>query len=153
FRRGFPYFISCQTDGAEWTTQETRRVIRELTTLVRTTAIRAFQPYAMPAAWLAELLAAPVAAELTGLALTPWAVTDDWEDEFGAFYRVLADHPALRRVRELFLYGGISADGVAALAKAKSLGSVRRMTIQGLDAPKAALERLTAAPWFRRLRH
>jgi uncharacterized protein (TIGR02996 family) len=153
FRRGFPYFISCQTEGNEWTPKETRRVIAELTRLVRTTTIRGFEPDQMPAAQLAELLAAPVASQLTGFAGRPHAVTEDWEDEFAEFYRVIATHPALRRVKQLYLYGGIPADGVAALAKATALGSVRRMTIQGLDAPKATIDKLTRADWFHQLRH
>ena len=36
FRRGFPYTITCQSEGDEWTDDEVKRVANELTRLVRT---------------------------------------------------------------------------------------------------------------------
>ena len=156
FRRGFPYFIDCQTDGEEWTPEETARVIADLTRLVRTTTFRGFHPYSIPFEALAKLLAAPVVAELTGLALMPHVRTRSWRTEGAAYYRLVAQSATLRRVQHLFLYGGYGGTppgAVAELTMATALGAVRRLTLQRLDAPAAALTRLTKAPWFRRLRH
>ena len=155
FRRGFPYSIDCQTDGEEWTAEETARVAADLARLVRTTTVRGFHPYGIPARALAALLAAPVAAELTGLSLMPHP-TYDWRAEAAEYYRLVAHSPAMRRVQNLFLYGGYAGTppvAVAELVKATALGAVRRLTLQDLTAPAAVLDKLTKAPWFRRLRH
>ena len=77
FRRGFPYFIQCQTKGKEWTAAEVKRVATELTKLVRTTTIRGFYPYETPINRLTELLKAPVIGELTSLGLSPDAIAID----------------------------------------------------------------------------
>jgi uncharacterized protein (TIGR02996 family) len=156
FRRGFPYFTHCQTSGAEWTPEETARVAADLTRLVRTTTFRGFHPYSIPVDALAELLASPVTAELTGLALMPHPRTRSWQTESAAYYRLVARGTTLRRVKHLSLYGGYGGTppaAVAELATATALDSVRRLTLQDLQAPAAALNRLTKAAWFRRLRH
>jgi uncharacterized protein (TIGR02996 family) len=154
FRRGFPHFIDCQVDSEEWTPEETTRVIEEITELVRTTTLRGFQPYEMPVESLTQLLAAPVALKFTGLSLRPYTVTDDWEGEQTAFHRLIATSPALRRVRELYLYGAFYSGSVNALANATMFDSVRRMTIQSIQpALSSTITRLTKAAWFRRLQH
>jgi uncharacterized protein (TIGR02996 family) len=153
FCRGFPYFISCQTRGAEWTPGETRRIINELNRLVRSTTIRGFHPYELPTNCLAELLVAPAIGHLTGLATRPHAATEGWEGELVEYYRLIATSPALRRLQHLYLYGSIPAGGVEVLAKAKNLAGVRRLTIQRLNAPKAVIQKLTRSAWFRRVRH
>lgn len=152
FRRGFPYFIDCQTTGEAWDKAEVKRVTKELTKLVRTTTIRGFQSYSTPPERLTELLAAPVIAEFTGLALGPEAVEDE-DTEFTAYYRELVKNPNLRRVKQLYLYHGTPPAAVAELARATTFDAVRRLTIQNLQAQKSALEKLTNAPWFRRLWH
>jgi uncharacterized protein (TIGR02996 family) len=153
FRRGFPYFISCQTSGQQWTRDEVKRVTDALTRLVRTTTLRAFHPYSAPADCLVELLAAPVTAELTGLALALHGTSTNWQTEYATLYRNLCTNPSVRRVKHLFLYHGTPADAVAELTRATALESVIRMTIQNLDAPQAALEKFLEAPWLRRLGH
>jgi uncharacterized protein (TIGR02996 family) len=153
YRRGFPYFIACQMRGAEWTREGTARVVSELTRLVRTTAIRGFHPYEIPAGPLVELLTSPASAELRGLAVRPLAVTNSYEEEYVSFYRALATCPALRGVQHLFLYGSVPVGGVELLAKAKNLAGVRRMTLQGLSGSKSSLQKLTRAAWFKGLHH
>jgi uncharacterized protein (TIGR02996 family) len=148
--RGFPYFIACQTDGDEWHEEnEVTRVAGELERLVRTSTLRAFEPYSTPPRRLIELLSFPVIGELTGLALMP----EGSSAEVARLYRHLCRTPLVRRVKHLFLYRGTPADAVAELARAKTFDSVTRLTIQSLSAPQPALEKLTRAPWFRRVRH
>ena len=151
FRRGFPYFIDCQVDGAEWTDAEVKRVAADLTRLVRTTTIRGFQPYSIPVAELRDLLAAPVMSELTGLAL----MTDGGDTEPGLveFFRTVGASPALRRVSHLALYSSYYPIPAGALSRAKTFDSVRRLTLQSVAGSKPELERLTRAAWFRRVRH
>jgi uncharacterized protein (TIGR02996 family) len=157
FRRGFPHFIHCHTWGHYWTSTETERVIAELTRLVRTSSIRGFASHEVPPDRLAQLLAAPVAGELTGLAVGPprESSVTSWTDTATEFCRTVALCPALRRVRQLHLWSGeppvAVPAGVAALAKAESLDAVRELTIAGLDAPKAELKNLMRAEWFGRL--
>jgi uncharacterized protein (TIGR02996 family) len=155
FRRGFPYFIPCQTSGAEWTGAEVRRVAEALTRLVRTTTLRGFEPFSTPPERLTELLGAPVIAELTGLSIMPQGLNNG-RTELVTFYRHLGTNPALRRIAHLYLYGAdveIPPAAVAELARAKTFDSVHRLTIQGLNAPKSVLDALTRAAWFRRVRH
>src|SRR5262249_19814214 len=91
FRRGFPYFIACQVDGAEWNSDEVKRVVADLTRLVRTTTLRGFNPYSIPVAELRGLLAAPVLGELTGLSL----MTDggDTRPQLAEFFRLVGTCP------------------------------------------------------------
>ena len=153
FRRGFPHFIDCQTHAPECDRDEVARVASELARLVRTSALRGFSLNGIPLAELTELLAAPVAAELTGLALMHEARTTDWRTESADFFRFVANCPAVRRVQHLFLYSPYCPIHAAELAKATAFDAVRRLTIQDISAPKATLDKLTKAPWFRRLRH
>lgn len=151
FRRGFPYFIACQVDGSEWNADEVKRVVADLTRLVRTTTIRGFHPYSIPVDSLLELLAAPVMAELTGLALVTYG--GDTAPQLNDFFRLVGACPALRRVSHLALYSPYYPSPAAVLARAKTFDSVRRLTIQNVGGSKAELERLTRSGWFRRVRH
>ena len=153
YRRGFPYFIACQQRGAEWTREETARTVSFFSRLVQTTTIRGFHPYEIPSESLSTLLSSPAAATLRSLAVQPSAITGSDEEERVSFYRVLATSPVLRNVQHLFLYGGIPADGVELLARAKNLAGVRRLAIQGLPASRTVLEKFARATWFRGLRH
>ena len=153
FRRGFPYFIGCQTSGSQWTRDEVTRVVDGLTRLVRTTTLRGFQPYTIPIDRLIDLLSAPVIAELTGLAIAPEGTPGNWEAENATLYRHLVTNPSLRRVKHLYLYQGTSPGAVAELTRARTFDSVVRLTIQNIVAPKDALLKLTKAPWIRRLGH
>jgi uncharacterized protein (TIGR02996 family) len=150
YHRGFPNFIACQTNGEEWhEDDEVPRVAGELERLVRTTTLRAFEPYSTPPDRLIELLSSPVIGELTGLALAP----EGSSAAVVRLYRHLCRTPLVRRVKHLYLYRGTTAPAVAELARAKTFDSVTRLTIQDLNAPKPALEKLTRAKWFRRVRH
>ena len=151
FRRGFPYFIDCQVNGPDWTSKETARVVRELTRLVRTTTIRGFAPN-ISLDGLTALLAAPVMAELTGLALMYHWTGADWRRESADFFRLVATAPALRRVQQLCLYSPYYPIPADELANATTFDSVRRLIVQTLTGTKAALDKLTRAVWFRRLR-
>jgi uncharacterized protein (TIGR02996 family) len=93
FRRGFPYTVTCQSEGDEWTAEEVTRVANELTRLVRTTTIRAFQGYSTPVNRLRDLLKAPIFTELTGLTLHPFARSRGEAAGLPHFYRFLASAP------------------------------------------------------------
>jgi uncharacterized protein (TIGR02996 family) len=149
FRRGFPYTITCQSEGDEWTADEVTRVASELTRLVRTTTLRAFQACPAPPGRLRDLLKAPVFAELTGLTVHPLARGRGEAADLPGFYRFLAS--ATRRVERLFLYYALSPEAVAALAKAK-FPALRRLTVNEIPEPDG-VKQLTKAAWFRRLRH
>ena len=153
YRRGFPHFIDCQIDGPDWTLKEIARVTKEFTRLVRTTTIRGFSFNDIPLDGLTDLLAAPVATELTGLALMHEATTNNRRTEAADFFRFVGTSPAIRRVPQLFLYSPYHPIPAAELAKAKTFDSVRRLTIQSVAGTKTELEKLTKAAWFRRLRH
>jgi uncharacterized protein (TIGR02996 family) len=149
FRRGFPYFIQCQTYVVNWTDEEVKRVTAELTKLSRTTTLRAVYVYGAPTDRLAELLAAPVFGELTGLSAYPSGTNA----ELVTFYRRFGTNPHVRRLKHLHLYGSIPPVAVAELARAKTFDSVVRLTLQAVSGPQSAMEKLAKAPWFRRLRH
>ena len=102
---------------------------------------------------LRDILAAPAAAKLTGFAFFPWASTNAWRTEFARAYQLLGNSPTVRGIRHLFLYGAFSPLPAADLAGAKTFDSVQRLTIQNLEGPKSALEKLTRTAWFRRVRH
>jgi uncharacterized protein (TIGR02996 family) len=152
FRRGFPYFIDCQMQHPEWTPKGTAEFAAALERLVRTTTVRGLHLYEIPPARMADLLAIPAVAELSGLALSLAGGSKAGVKE-NAAYRLFANSPAVRRARHLGLYDWIDPSGIAALAKAKALGAVRRLTILGITAAPAGLTRLLQADWFRRLCH
>ncbi len=151
FRRGLPYFIDCQLKGQEWTKEVTARVAADLERLVETTSIRGFHPYEIPSARLADLLAMPAVAKLSGLTVSLGFGLSD--REWAATYRLLGTSPAVRNLRHLSLYDhGIPQAGVVELATAEALGNVRQLTILGLAAPASDLRRLTGSAWFQGLR-
>ena len=152
FHRGFPYFVGCIHGGDDWTADETARVATEMGRLVRTTTVRGFDSVLVPLARLRELFDSPAFAQLTGASLG-FSRADDEATASEDFYRLVATHPTMRRVRHLFLYDGATADALAELTKATALGAVRRLWVQSIDAPRAAVERLTKAAWFRSVLH
>jgi uncharacterized protein (TIGR02996 family) len=153
FRRGFPYFIDCQTSGGEWTADEVRRVSRDLARLVSETTIRGFHSYDAADEHLTQLLSASVCAQLRGLEISPSFEGGNWCERAGKFYEALGANEHLRGIEHLFLYSVMPEPAVRALTRATVLESVRRLTIGGLSAPAAALTKLGTAAWFRRLRH
>jgi uncharacterized protein (TIGR02996 family) len=152
FRRGFPYFIDCQTSGTEWTAEEVQRVARDLAQLMSETTVRGFHPYSIPEERLAQLLAAPVCARLRGLEITP-TFEGNWRERLGGFCAALGANEHLRGTEHLFLHSALSEPAVRALARATAFDAVRRLEVGSPSAPDAALTKLGGAAWFRRLRH
>jgi uncharacterized protein (TIGR02996 family) len=143
YRRGFPYSISCQT-------AEATRVTAELDRLVRTTTIRSLHLSGIPFEQLAELLAAPVIGELTGLALSLSAPVDRGA-EVVRFCRALGQNPRLRRLRRLEFWSNIPA-AAPVLAAAETFDSVVRLQLGWYNVGSETVAELLEGPWVRRVR-
>jgi uncharacterized protein (TIGR02996 family) len=153
YRRGFPYAIDYQTDEEHRLTQRgAASMIAELTRLVATTTIRAFHPYELTPERLAELLAAPVTAQLAGLDVQVQTTRDDPEEETSRFHRLVATSPNLGRLRELGLPNNLYPDGLSALTASETLGSVTWLEMWGVEASEREVRAFVATPWLRRLR-
>jgi uncharacterized protein (TIGR02996 family) len=152
FRRGFPYSIAYQTDEEQPLTRRgAASMIAELTRLVATTTIRGFHPYELSPARLAELLAAPVTAQLTGLNVQVHTNEDNSEEQTDQFHRLVATSPNLAQLRELGLPNDVYPGGLAALTASETLGSVTWLAIWGVEAGEREVRKFTAARWLRQL--
>jgi uncharacterized protein (TIGR02996 family) len=149
FRRGFPYFIDCQTSREDWTRTEVERVARELERFVRTTTLRGVHVYSAPSEQLTDLLKHPVIGELTGLTLR----SDSGHLTVTQLCRHLGTACLAHRIRHLGLDLCIHAGAAEELAGATTFDALERMGIRWIKAPKPVLEKLAGAAWFRRLRH
>ncbi len=130
------------------------RLVGNLPRLVETTTVRGLHLGAISAEGLASILAAPAFSHFTGLAISPQTTADEEAGPgWGPVYQALADHPAVRQVRQFGLYGRLRGQAVRALAGANGLGAVRRLAIQDIAARPPTLTRLLEAPWFGQLRH
>ncbi len=148
FCRGFPYFV--KGDWSEAPQEEdVSRLCAALERVMRTTTARGLDlAYVVPAQ-VAAILQAPAAAALTGLTVLAVYLTP--ADAEGVI-RALVDLPVARNLQRLALHCGATAAGVAIL-EAAPFDRLIRLDAPAFLCPPADLARLTAAPWFRRLRH
>ncbi len=152
FRRGFDYFARGPWGPSAPPSRAVASLIAALPRLVETTTVRGLSLTSIDAGGLADIFARPSFTRFTGLSLSPFYTSAQTrEQEFAAVWQLIATCPHLEGLRYLVLRERFGPAGVAALARAKSLDGVRRLTIEELDAPPADLVRLTKAPWFRRL--
>jgi uncharacterized protein (TIGR02996 family) len=153
YRRGFPYAIDYQLEEERLTPRGAASMIAELTRLVATTTIRGFHPYQLSPARLADLLAAPVSAQLTGLDLQVQTIEDNSEQAVSRFHQLVATSPNLGRLRELGFADDLYPGGLEALTRSKTLGPVTRLEFWGVEASERETRRFAAAPWLRQLRN
>ncbi len=152
FRRGFPYFIACQTSGTHWTADAVARVTRDLTQLMSETTVRGFRPYSTPEVHLTQLLGAPVCARLRGLAISPLIEGGDSHERAGTFYESLGKNANACGLESLSLSGVMPEPAVRALARATAFDSLRQLTVGYLRVSAAAVTKLAESAWFHCLR-
>ena len=157
FRRGFPYFIADQTGGLEWTPGKPAKLLGDLAWFVANTTVRGLRLYATPPGPLGEVLRGGVLEHFTGLALhvdgPPGGDMEDYQAAIAAAIRGVLDSPAAPGLQHLNVSAILSPESVRLLAKAKSLGSLRRLRLGGIDDTLDGAATLFKARWFRQLRH
>jgi uncharacterized protein (TIGR02996 family) len=153
YHRGFPYFAMEPHVEGGLNLQNERQCARQfrdaLPEVIETTTLRGLKFYGSFSRQLAEILPSPASAHVSALSAhnEPAAA----ERRIGAVEAVVSS-PAAHSLRWLHLNYLSSTADTDTLAGAKGLDRMRRLEVAYLTCEPAALERLTAAGWFGRLR-
>jgi uncharacterized protein (TIGR02996 family) len=152
YRRGFPYYATCQVDGDKWTPEECARIEHEWERLARTTTLRGFGSYHWTGPSIDSFLASPGAALLDALYVSPeFDIHGPWQGVRVAVTNRVARSPELRSVRSLTLNADLPSGAVAALASSTAFDALRQFKFGELLTFSWDVEKLIQADWFRRL--